>query len=206
MLHCPEKEVRQPCRLSPATAILSLIDLNSEIFSYTSLRKGVVAIFSPLIYSTDHLTIVSRMSNATESSLPTKAVITFCSSPPFITCFSERSLEEMTQGSVLKDKSPATQNPNSEASHAAHRRTSSSGTERPTSAQLSHDSTSEQKDRMVAGEQDDEDSDPADKIADFDWDDLLKRYHDAINQCSAEEAQLMEEWTSLMNVRRSPAF
>lgn len=44
------------------------------------------------------------------------------------------------------------------------------------------------------------DSDPAEPIADFDWEELHKRYHDAMTECHEHEGQLTEEWTQLMNV------
>jgi hypothetical protein len=168
---------------------------------------------SPLTHSTDHLTTASRMSSATESSLPTEAVTLFFSSPPFTTIklASEEDLFDMDDASVSRDEQQVSQRPDSQASQAAHQRTGPGNTERPPSEQQSHDSNEEQTDEdtkedNIAEEQDGEDSDPADMIDDFDWNDLTKRYHDAMDKCTDEEALLMQEWMSLMEVRRHPAL
>jgi hypothetical protein len=164
---------------------------------------------SPLTHSTDHLTTASRVSNATESSLPSQAVILFSSSPPFATIklSSGEDRFKMDDDSVSRDEQQVGQRPDSQASQAAHQRTGSGDTERPPSEQQSHDSNEEQTDEDTkeynhAEEQDGEDSDPADMIIDFDWNDLTKRYHDAMDKCTDEEALLMQEWSSLMEVRR----
>jgi hypothetical protein len=149
------------------------------------------------------------VSNATESSLPSQAVILFSSSPPFATIklSSGEDRFKMDDDSVSRDEQQVGQRPDSQASQAAHQRTGSGDTERPPSEQQSHDSNEEQTDEDTkeynhAEEQDGEDSDPADMIVDFDWNDLTKRYHDAMDKCTDEEALLMQEWSSLMEVRR----
>jgi hypothetical protein len=47
-----------------------------------------------------------------------------------------------------------------------------------------------------------DESDPGEQIVDFDWTDLQERYHRAIQGCERNEAQLMEEFDSLMSVLR----
>ena len=37
---------------------------------------------------------------------------------------------------------------------------------------------------------------------DYRWEELHKRYHDAMRECHEHEGQLTEEWTQLMNVER----
>lgn len=79
-------------------------------------------------------------------------------------------------------------------------RADSGETERPASAQRikadTEQATTEEED------EEDEDADPADKIDDFNWDDLQERYHQAIDTVSQEEAALMQEWSQLMEVCR----
>lgn len=45
-----------------------------------------------------------------------------------------------------------------------------------------------------------EDIDPAEKISDFDWDELHARYHEAMNQADIEEQKAFKEWAHLMEV------
>jgi hypothetical protein len=81
-------------------------------------------------------------------------------------------------------------------------RDDSGETERPTSAQpRGNAATSEQ---LTADEKQEpgEEVDPADKIEDFDWEELHERYHQAIDTASQEEAALMQEWKQLMDVGR----
>jgi hypothetical protein len=76
-------------------------------------------------------------------------------------------------------------------------------TERPASAQRVNPPTN---DNLNIGEEEylepeEEDSDdPADKLAEFNWDDLHARYHQVINQATDEETELMDEWSHLMGV------
>ena len=86
----------------------------------------------------------------------------------------------------------------------AHRRSSSVDTERPASAQRMHEEEKGEPADTNDEEMSEDDSDPGQQIVDFDWQDLLERYHQAIANCEANEAQLMQEWTSLMNVTSQP--
>jgi hypothetical protein len=106
----------------------------------------------------------------------------------------------MNDDRVSQGEQLASQHPHSEASQSTHRRTSSSNTERPPSAQQSHDDANDQTEEITAEEGDEEESDPADKIPDFDWNNLIERYHTATNKCTDEEAHLMQEWSNLMEV------
>jgi hypothetical protein len=129
-----------------------------------------------------------------ESSLPTQPVH-LPSSPPIIkqreTLFEK--LEEMDSQS-RQSEPPPTQN---DAARPPPRRVSSEETERPPSAQKDADEHTEFED----GEDEENiDFDPAEKIADFDWDDLHGRYHQAMERCHAQEGELAQEWESLMNV------
>ena len=81
-----------------------------------------------------------------------------------------------------------------------HKRMNSDDTERPASAQHKRDESAGHSDVETEQESSDEEADPSAHIANFDWDDLHQRYHDAIKDCSAEEARLMQEWESLMKV------
>ena len=155
-----------------------------------------------------HYSTVSYMSGVTESSaLPIEAVSTYSSSPPFTPepLSSDESRFEMNDGPVSREEEPAGKHPNSQASQTAHQRTGSGDTERPPSGQHSHESTNENIEGTTTEEQDGEDSDPAEMIEEFDWNDLIERYHDAMNKCTDEEAHLMQEWSGLMDVRRHTA-
>lgn len=81
------------------------------------------------------------------------------------------------------------------------RRVSTGETERPPSAQQARGDADVAFDTSEDNEMEEEDSDPADRIADFDWEDLHTRYHEAIKKCSEDEEALMQEWESLMSVR-----
>jgi hypothetical protein len=148
------------------------------------------------------------MSSATESSLPTEIVTTYPSSPPFTTRkpSPEEVLFEMNGDPAPKDEQPASEHLNSQASQAAHQRTDSGDTERPPSGQQNHESIDDDMQENTAEEQDGDDSDPADMIEEFDWNDLIQRYHAAMNKCTDEEAHLMQEWSNLMDVRCHPAL
>jgi hypothetical protein len=101
----------------------------------------------------------------------------------------------------FKSEPPATKK-TEEASkpQAPLRRVSSEETERPPSAQQI------QRDDSISSENDEEpddqdiDSDPAAPVVGFDWDELHRKYHDAMDTCHVEEAQLTDDWESLMNV------
>lgn len=85
-----------------------------------------------------------------------------------------------------------------------HTRASSADTERPpNSAQriANQDEIGEPADgNHEEAIEEEEEEDPADKIADFDWDGLHERYHAAIDKCAENETKLMQEFESLMNV------
>lgn len=86
-----------------------------------------------------------------------------------------------------------------------HKRINSDDTERPASAQRDSDDSEQHSDIEVEQKlPDDDEADPAAQIADFDWEHLHQRYHDAIKTCSDEEAELMQEWSNLMEVLMSP--
>ncbi|KAI4647767.1 hypothetical protein J4E93_004177 [Alternaria ventricosa] len=79
------------------------------------------------------------------------------------------------------------------------RRMHSDETERPSSAQRTKDEVDDEADAAAEQQSEDEESDPAEKIVDFDWEDLEARYHDAMKTCHNEEDLLMQEWDNLMN-------
>jgi hypothetical protein len=136
-----------------------------------------------------------------ESSLPTQPVH-LPSSPPIFTVEDQSSQEKMDNTQRMKSEPPATQK--DDAAKPPMKRVSSENTERPPSAQQFQRDNEEHSDENDDDEEedaDDLDSDPAVRIADFDWTDLHKRYHDAINGCHDEESELAQEWESLMNVR-----
>ena len=53
-------------------------------------------------------------------------------------------------------------------------------------------------------EESEEEVDPADQIEDFDWDGLHEKYHTAMNNASAQENALMQEFAQLMDVKNDP--
>ncbi|KAH7379317.1 hypothetical protein DE146DRAFT_625558 [Phaeosphaeria sp. MPI-PUGE-AT-0046c] len=79
------------------------------------------------------------------------------------------------------------------------RRVNSEETERPPSAQrVQRDAIPDSE----ASDEDELDADPAEKIVDFNWDELHQRYHSAMDGCHTHEAELAQEWESLMNYFR----
>jgi hypothetical protein len=131
-----------------------------------------------------------------ESSLPTHTLLNIPSSPPVFTHASDTV--EMDKGPGLKSEPSLTQD--AQTVQAPLRRINSDETERPPSAQRTQDQVEEQTDANDEEQSEDEDSDPAEKIENFDWDELHARYHEAIKKCHGEEADLMQEWESLMAV------
>jgi hypothetical protein len=135
----------------------------------------------------------------TESSLPTHTVPAFRSSPPVLAHHSnagnmDKSPERKSEPALTQD-APVTR---PRLKHAY-----SDETERPPSAQQTQEEYGEQDNshgEEDASEEEEEDVDPSERIADFDWDDLHHRYHEAVNRCQGEEAELMQEWESLMAV------
>lgn len=79
-------------------------------------------------------------------------------------------------------------------------RADSGETERPPSVQRVNPDANKSPNCTDDEEELDEEPDPGNKIVDFDWEDLHERYHRAINTASAEEAELMSEWSELMEV------
>ena len=157
-----------------------------------------------LTYSTDHHCIASRMNSdseiESESSLPTRPAPIFPSSPPAIqrTEASFGNIEEMDNAPHFKSEPPATQI--DEASKPPLRRVSSDETERPPSAQQAQGDAHDHVHESDEEDEEELDSDPAETIADFDWDALHERYHNAMNGCHEQEGELAQEWESLMNV------
>lgn len=82
-------------------------------------------------------------------------------------------------------------------------RTVSSETEQPPSAQRVNPELNAPENDDVGDEAESE-IDPAEQIADFNWEELHERYHDAINGASEKEAELMREWEELMAVISTP--
>jgi hypothetical protein len=95
----------------------------------------------------------------------------------------------------FKSEPPATQT--DQASKPRLRRVASDETERPPSAQQLQRPEDEDDHE---DDSDGIDSDPAETITDFDWDGLHQRYHNAMQDCHEQEAELAQEWESLMEV------
>lgn len=139
-----------------------------------------------------------------ESSIPLPGVlpITIPSSPPPFE--SSPSFEEMdTQGETHKPDPASLDQPADPRPPII--RADSGETERPPSAQRANadapdPANVDEEAQLDDDDGDDDDADPAEKIPTFDWANLEERYHDAINQCSDEEAELMLEWKQLMDV------
>lgn len=110
-----------------------------------------------------------------------------------------------------RNDSGSTQEPvkitSSEAQDGPHFRSDYDGTEPPPSAQQpKHAETSdvsdqgkeeEHEEHSVEGE---EEYDPGERIPDFPWTEMLIRYHDAMDQATRDEIQLLDEWVQLMQV------
>ena len=142
------------------------------------------------------------MSDVTESSLPKEAAHPFFSSPPRLTQYSTSAMDDDLES---KYKPIAPQEVQQTPKRRKHKRINSDDTERPASAQRDRDDSEQHSDIEVEQKlPDDDEADPAAQIADFDWEHLHQRYHDAIKTCSDEEAELMQEWSNLMEVLMSP--
>ncbi|KAF2831498.1 hypothetical protein CC86DRAFT_366849 [Ophiobolus disseminans] len=100
----------------------------------------------------------------------------------------------------FKSEPPATQL--DDASKPQLRRISSEDTERPPSAQQVHGNEDEHDDEIDEEDEEELDSDPAERVIDFDWEDLHERYHKAMQGCHDQEGKLAQEWESLMNYFR----
>lgn len=142
------------------------------------------------------------MSTESESSLPTEVAYAVRSSPPIDTQYSLPPMDD--PASKSEPAAPQEQQQSQDVQRpmrSKHKRVASDSTERPASAQRDrHDGSVEHSDVEAEPNVSDEDVDPADPIVDLDWQDLHERYHEAINKCSQEEAELMDEWSSLMEV------
>jgi hypothetical protein len=135
--------------------------------------------------------------NESESSLPTQPVHIFPSSPPVVVQ-SEVSFEKLDNMDV-KSEPPATQH--GETSKPLSRRVSSAETDRPPSAQQLRQDEGSHADESDEDPEEELDSDPAEKIVDFDWSGLHHRYHDAMKGCHEQEGELTQEWENLMKVQ-----
>lgn len=144
--------------------------------------------------------MTSNSDNESESSLPIQTAQS-PSSPPILKI--DASILDMDVNPALMSEPALAQDV--EASRPALHGVSSDDTERPPSAQQLHHDSREQGDVDDDKELHDKESDPAERIAEFDWDDLHARYHEAVGKCHGEEAELMQEWEALMIVLlRSP--
>ncbi|CAI6332168.1 unnamed protein product [Periconia digitata] len=93
-----------------------------------------------------------------------------------------------------------------EARHHEHDETSATanfeGREPPPSAQPNKpamsDVSDQRKDDELEEEEPNEDYDPAEKIDDLDWNELLHNYHQAMNQANDMESEIFREWNELM--------
>lgn len=135
-----------------------------------------------------------------ESSLPTQHLHGFPSSPPVAPALHSSPLLMQADWSFakmdskahhFKSEPPLTQK--EEGAKPALGRFDSEDTERPPSAQQVHDDTDEEQEEEL-------NSDPAEKIVEFDWDELHERYHKAMETCHDEEGTLAQEFESLMTV------
>lgn len=138
----------------------------------------------------------STSDHASESSLPIHTFQILPSSPPILA--PDPNSADMEKGASLKSEPP--QGQDTQGSRPPLRRTASDETERPPSAQQIHGNADEQHSSSGEEESEEDDSDPADRITDFDWEELHRRYHDAMNGCHGEEEELMQEWHNLMAV------
>ncbi|KAF1360484.1 hypothetical protein EJ07DRAFT_177196 [Lizonia empirigonia] len=104
----------------------------------------------------------------------------------------------MEDNVALKSEPAAPQDAHQTPKRSEHKRMNSDDTERPATAQRDRDSAEEQSKIETEQNPSDDDADPAEQIAIFDWEALHQQYHAAINECSQGEAELMREWASLM--------
>lgn len=76
------------------------------------------------------------------------------------------------------------------------------GTERSPSAQQAQETTTVENIELDQEEEYDteDDADPADAMAGFDWEELHERYHKTISTASKEEQDLLVEFADLMSV------
>jgi hypothetical protein len=131
-----------------------------------------------------------------QPSLPNHVLPALPSSPPVL--IPSSGLGDMDNGPGSEPE--PSQKQDAPGSRPLHRRVDSDETERPTSAQQTQHDADDHTSEDSEGESEDDDSDPAHRIDGFDWEDLHRRYHEAMKACHGEEAALMEEWESLMTV------
>jgi hypothetical protein len=184
------------------------------------LKSFLLHLDASLTHSTDPTGAASRMNSdagyASESSLPPQAAPAFPSSPPALPLRSSLRILEAYQSSPFvqpdwsfaimdnnehrKSEPPSAQQ--EEGAKSSFKRAYSDETERPPSAQQHREDTDEHDDDLVEEEGEEElNSDPAEKIVDFDWGKLHERYHAAMDNCHKEEGDLTQEFESLMAVR-----
>lgn len=157
-----------------------------------------MALDRSLTCSTDHIT-VSQMHAESESSPPAESAHRTHSSPPVATQYKPPPMDDPASKSepVAHQEAHQAQHVQQTPKAPRHKRVNSNGTARPASAQGDRQDGSEENSEV---ESDDEGANPADQIRGFDWNHLHEEYHQAIDQCSHEEAELMGEWSSLMEV------
>ncbi|KAE8826197.1 hypothetical protein PTNB73_09807 [Pyrenophora teres f. teres] len=114
-----------------------------------------------------------------------------------------RSIPDMDASPASRAEPPPTQDAQA-VEPPSLKRINSGEAERPPSAQRTQDGddANDAADSKSEADSDDGESDPADRITDFDWEDLHHRYHEAMKTCHGEEAALMHEWEALMNYFR----
>ncbi|KAF2751009.1 hypothetical protein M011DRAFT_464799 [Sporormia fimetaria CBS 119925] len=76
--------------------------------------------------------------------------------------------------------------------------TSPTSTERPPSNQQQNHNGEDEQERSDDASDSDSQADPGTQISDFNWDGLAERYHDAMRECSNNEAELTSEFERLM--------
>ncbi|KAF2874852.1 hypothetical protein BDV95DRAFT_300492 [Massariosphaeria phaeospora] len=143
-----------------------------------------------------------------ESSLPTHPAGTFRSSPPVLSAKHDPDAQQSSK--MSQSEAPVDHKASSSRPHLP--RASSADTERPPSAQRVRGAHTPPRnansvvdlgdgdgDRSDDEEDDNETAGPAEKIADFDWNELAERYHEATTACEQDEEKLMEEWQRLMD-------
>ncbi|KAF1839902.1 uncharacterized protein K460DRAFT_371855 [Cucurbitaria berberidis CBS 394.84] len=140
----------------------------------------------------------SNSDSESESSLPVQTVPAICSSPPIH--WRRSTSPAMDNKLAIKSEPPLTHD--ADSSQPPLRRVSSEETERPPSAQQLPEEVDEQADPNDDDELEEEETDPADAVADFDWNGLHERYHEAVNKCHGQEIEMMQEWESMMTFFR----
>ena len=99
------------------------------------------------------------------------------------------------------------QNENENQRPAQLTRDDSGDTERapPSNQQQSQNDLKEENINGDEKEQEEEEdySDPSEPVRQFDWTNLEQQYLESMAKCDQHEAELMQEWADLMNVRTS---